>query len=56
VDAAGIEEPATDIDGSSDAVGEAGNGPSDDRYNDEREHQGRWCCGKTPMHTLATSG
>jgi len=21
-------------------------------YNEEREHQGRWCFGKTPMHTF----
>ena len=21
-------------------------------YNEERPHQGRWCFGKTPMHTF----
>jgi hypothetical protein len=24
-------------------------------YNNEREHQGRWCYGKTPMHTFLDS-
>ena len=24
-------------------------------YNDRRPHQGRWCYGKTPMHTFIDS-
>jgi hypothetical protein len=24
-------------------------------YNEEREHQGRWCYGKTPMRTFLDS-
>jgi transposase InsO family protein len=26
-----------------------------DQYNNEREHQGRWCYGKTPMRTFLDS-
>jgi hypothetical protein len=26
-----------------------------DQYNNEREHQGRWCYGKTPMCTFLDS-
>lgn len=26
-----------------------------DQYNNEREHQGRWCYGKTPMRTVLDS-
>ncbi len=26
-----------------------------DQYNNEREHQGRWCYGKTPMRTYLDS-
>ena len=26
-----------------------------DQYNHEREHQGRWCYGKTPMRTCLDS-
>jgi hypothetical protein len=26
-----------------------------DQYNDEREHQGRWCYGKTPMRRFPDS-
>lgn len=25
-------------------------------YNQQRPHQGRWCYGKTPMHTFVDSG
>ena len=25
------------------------------QYNNEREHQGRWCYGKTPMRTFLDS-
>ena len=24
-------------------------------YNEQRHHQGRWCYGKTPMHTFIDS-
>lgn len=24
-------------------------------YNEHRTHQGRWCCGKTPMQTFLDS-
>jgi len=26
-----------------------------DQYSNEREHQGRWCYGKTPMRTFLDS-
>ncbi len=26
-----------------------------DQYNNQREHQGRWCYGKTPMRTFLDS-
>jgi hypothetical protein len=26
-----------------------------EEYNQQRSHQGRWCCGKTPMHTFTDS-